>query len=494
MDPPSLDSRKVAHVVSSKVIFSIFRGLTKYETDGNIVLDLAESYSLSDDKKTYIFKLKKDIVWSDNHPITASDFEKTWKKILSPDFPSFFPQFFYNIENAENAKKNKCSLDDIGIKAIDDKTLLIKLKYPCPFFLKLTSFCAFFPIPTHIEKNNPKWAEKTNHFVSNGPFKLKSWDHNNKIIIEKNPLYWDSKNVSIEEVHFHIIENENTALQMFETSELDWIGALYSPFPIDSIPYILQNKDHSIRELGGTTFCAFNVKKFPFNNKNMRKAFNLAINRKKIIKNITQANETIATRYIPPSICKEKISFFKDNDNENAKKHFEKALEELNIERKDIEIVFSYRNDLLFKKQSEFLKEKWEKLFNIKIKLEKLEKKMMWTKLHNHQIQIALAHWITPYNDPTCILDRFKNKENSKNYSNFENEDYKNLLNLAKKETNNKKRDQYLKKAEAIFIEEMPIAPIYHHNTISLKKPHLKGNFVGFFGEPHFDKIYFKKK
>lgn len=496
MDPRTLDARKSGDLVTTATLNLLFKGLTEATESGEIIPSLCKSFEISKDKKTYTFHIREDAFWSDGIKITAYDFEKSWKKIIDPNFPALCPQLFYPIKNAEKAAKGEVSLDEVGINAIDEKTLIVNLNEPTPYFLSLTSFCIYFPVPSHIVEKNPNWDSLVgDNFICSGPFKLKTWNHTSDLFFVKNPSYWNSKNVWLNEIQVNIIKDENTTLQMYENNEVDWVGALLSPLPLDSVNSIKKRKDFSQIPVGGTTFCVFNVEKFPFNNKNIRKALGLAIDRKSIIKNIIQGNETAATRCIPPLLMINKnLSFYEDNDIERSKEYFNKGLSELKVKKEDLKITFSYGTNILHKKQAEALVEKWQKTFNIPIVLEQVEEKAMMERLYKHQFQSALSYWIIQYRDPMNIFDRFKNKIHSKNYPNWENEDYINLLNYSSTFGDSEKREQVLEKAEELFLEEMPISPIYHHNYKMLTKPHVRGLFVGPVGEVRFDKIYFERK
>ena len=470
----------------------LYNGLTDVIAGGSIVPSLAESYEISQDQKTYVFNIRKDAKWSDGHKITAYDFEKSWKKTIDPTFPSLCPQLFYPIKNAEKAAKGLVSLDEVGINALDENTLVVHLNNPTPYFLSLTSFVIYFPIPSHVEEINPDW-EQTNP-VCSGPYKLQKWNHNNEIILEKNPLYWNEKEAKLDKIHISIVSSENTTLQMYENNEIDWIGAALSPIPLDSIPYARKSKEHTLTPIGGTHFCTFNIEKFPFTNKNIRKALGLAIDRKAIVKNITQADELVATRCIPPLLMHNKnFKLYEDNDIEKAKVHLEKGLSELGIKKEDLNITFLYVSDLLHKKTAEALKENWNKALDINVKLENVEDAVMMERLQKNQFQSALFLWVIQYNDSMNIFDRFKYKSHCKNYPSWENQKYNELLDYSATLINPLEREQILEKAEEIFIEDMPLAPIYHKNYLMLTKPHVKGVFVDSVGDVRFDKVYFSK-
>lgn len=494
-EPTNLDTRKSGDLVSSMFSFLLFQGLTELRLSGKIEMALAKSYTVSKDKKTYTFFLK-DVYWSDGAPITAYDFEKSWKKIIDPSFPSLCSQLLYCIKNAEKAAKKEASLDEVKINAIDSKTLKIELENPTPYFLSLISFCTFFPIPSHIDEKDPNWAyNNTKNFVCSGPYKLKEWHPNKQLIVEKNQHFWDKNRVKINHIEINVIDNEMTALQMFNNKELDWFGSPLHSLPTDTIPEILKRKELFLTSVGGLRFCAFNTEVFPFNNKNMRKAFAYAINRASIVKNVTQLNEPIATRCIPPVLINnENKELINDNDLEKARLYFNKALKELNIDKNNINFKFSYSSVFLEKKIAEAMQKTWENAFNIKIVLEQVEKKMFLDNLHKHNFQFALALLIVQYNDPMNIFERFKYKMHSKNYSSWENNNFIDLLNNINRTKDNILRKKIIEEAEELFIDEMPIAPIYHYTYATLIQPYLKNAFIGSVGDLHFDEVEFSQQ
>lgn len=490
MEPKTLDPRKSGDLASSEAIFLLFCGLTEVSSSGTIEMALAKSYELSSDKKRYTFHLR-DAKWSDGRKITSYDFEKSWKKALDPKFPSLCAELFYPIKNAEKAAKNEVGLDEVGINAIDEKTLVVQLTEPTPYFLSLVSFCVFFPLPSHVEEK-VLFASDTK-IVTSGPFSLKKWVHNDEMVLKKNTLHWNESKIKLDEIHISFVSNENTALQMYENGQLDWIGTMLSPLPADSMASLLKRKDLQISPIGGTSFCAFNTEKFPFNNKNIRKAFGRAINRKAIIQNITQGHELIATRCVPPVLTNNKnISFYKDFDLLEARQLFQKGLEELKVKKEDIRITLTYGSSILFRKLAEVIQQDWMKTFGIYVKLEQVERKVLIDRLHNHDFQSTITFWIAQYNDPMNILNRFKYKTAPKNYPLYHNDKYIELLDFAQTTANVNLRSQLLEKAEEIILDEMPIAPIYHHNYITLTNPRIKGFSIGPLGDLHFEKIEIK--
>lgn len=484
-DPQTLDTRKAGDYISSQVLYMLYRGLMHYSSDGTLVCSLAESYEISEDKTKYVFHLK-DVYWSDGKPITAHDFESSWKKILDPSFPSLYAELLYPIKNAEKAKNKEIGIDLVPIKALDEKTLFVELENPNPYFLFLTSFYLYFPMPGHIMSNSLEF--KADSLTFSGPFSLKKWKNNDRLILEKNPYFYDKDKIKLDSIQIKIVSNENTAFQMYENNDIDFLSSFLSPLNVDTLGKIQQRDDVKITPIAGFGFISFNTNAFPFNNANLRKAFSLAIDRKLIVDNITQLNEKTAGRVIPPVLVNsENKNLIENNNVDSAKVFFKKALEELNMSKGQLHLTFTLGSYTVHRKEAEALKQMWEKAFDIPIKLNLLEDKVYLSKLKNHDYQFALGRLIVRYNDPINIFERYKYKDSIKNYSCWENKEFIDLLNSAKKEFDPVKRTQIIEQAEKILIDAMPITPLYFYNYTMLKKKYVKGIYATIVGDLLFD-------
>jgi len=490
-DLQTLDTRKAKDYITSQILLMLYRGLMHYNSEGKIVCSLAKSYKISNDKKKYFFYLK-DINWSDGLPITAYDFENSWKKILDPNFPSSYAELLYPIKNAEKAKNNKIAINQVQIKALDSKTLYVELENPNPYFLFLTTLYTYFPMPSHIADKYKQLP--INKLIFSGPFKLKKWNRNNQIILKKNPYFYDKDKIDLDYIQINVISNENTCFQMYENNDIDFISSFLSPLSVETLGKIQQRTDVKISSIAGFSFLTFNTECFPFNNVNLRKAFSLAIDRKIIIENITQLNEKIATRFIPPILIDDKNKVLIENNNiDLAKIYFKKAIDELNISKDKLKITFTFGSYVVHRKEAEILKQMWEKAFAIKINLNFFEDKIYLTKLHKRNYQIGLGRLIIRSNDPINILERYKYKNIYKNYSGWEDEEFIKILNLAKKEFNLDKRIKIIEKAETTLSDAMPISPLYFYNYIILKKKYVKGLYTNIVGDLLFDETSIKR-
>lgn len=495
-DPSTLDPRKGGDFVSSVFHFLLFDGLTRLDDNGKVGLSLADRVEISDDRKTYTFHLK-EAYWSDGAPITAWDFEKSWKDILHPDFPAMNAHLLYSIKNAEGAKIGKKSLTEVGIASIDAKTLQVTLERPTPYFLELIAFCVFYPVNSEMDHYDPDWEQQTGKkFICSGPFCLKDWKRNNMIALEKNHYYSKVDQMILEEISFSIVNSEMTTLQMFEKGQVDIVGQPLIPLPSDAIPELVKNSKLHVYPVPATTFCSFNISAFPFDNVNIRKAFSYAINRREIVQNITQLNEPPALGIIPPVLKKNGImrSFFNDGDFELAKLYFERGIKELGISREDFpKIKYLYSNSESHHKIAQALQQQWQEAFHITIDLECIDKKILMHLLKTRNYQIAQTFWMAQYNDPMNIFERFKYRSNVKNYPGWEDEKFIQLLNASDEAKNEIERYALLEQAEEIFLDQMPIAPIYHWNSAYITKPYIKSFGTAPIGNGFFDRVFIEE-
>jgi len=482
-EPPTADPGLAEDSTSGAVVRATFDGLTR-NVDGKSKESIAEKIDVSEDLMTYTFTIR-DAKWSNGDPVTAKDFEFAWKRVLDPKTASNYAYQLYYIKNGEKFNKGQAKMEDVGVKALDDKTLEVKLEAPTPFFLELTSFYTYYPVNQKVVEANPKWAAEAATHVGNGPFKIETWEHKNKLVLVKSDSYWDKDTVKLDKIDFSMVEDENTELSMFENGEIDWAGHPLSALPTDAIPALKDSGKMVTQPIAGTYFYRFNTEQAPFNNAKIRKAFTYAINRQAIIDNVLQAGQTPAMGYVPQSMSVNPDPFFKDNDVETAKKLLEEGMKEEGITKLPT-VTLSYNTSEGHKKVAEAIQDQWKKAFNIDVKLENKEWKVYLDDVHQGKYQIARAGWLGDFNDPINFLEMFKDKDGGNNDTRWENPKYKELLNKSALEVDPEKRKQILAEAEAILMEEMPIAPIYYYTDSWVKADKVKGVSVDGLGHVDF--------
>jgi oligopeptide transport system substrate-binding protein len=487
-DPGTLDPRIAYDVIAKELVQLLFSGLYHTNKEGNTTLALADSVSISKDQKTYLFKLKKT-KWSDGSKLTAYDFELGWKELLTPQHPASMVDLMFYIKNAKDAKAGKIGIESVGIKALDEDTFQIELEEPVPYFFEVLSHFIFSPVHSSMRgKTLHVDALNAVDFVSCGPFKLKNYAFQKEIQLEKNPEYWNAHEVKLQEIHFDIIKDHQTAFLMFKKGELDWLGSPLSDLPTDEIDELKKQGVLHFNHIAGTKFLIFNTQKFPFNNKNIRKAFSLAIDRQDIIDNITQTHDEPALGFVP-KLQKKKYwhPFFKDRDLEEAKKFFALGLKELGLNASEFpKITLSYFSSDLWRKVMQAIQEQWRTALGVQCRLESSEWKVHWESLKSGQYQVGRDGWSCQFNDPMNLLELFKYDEKHNNFSRWLLPNYVALLDASNRVNSTDQRMKLLEEAEQILIEEMPIIPLMHQNGASLQNPLLKDvkvtplNFVDF--------------
>lgn len=475
-DPTTLDPRKGGDAASATLHLILFEGLMQLHQDGSLTPAQCTSVHISPDQKIYTFHLGKT-VWSDGHPVTSYDFEKAWKMILSPSFPAPNAHLLYPILYAEEVKRGALPVEDVGISAPDPFTLIVKLHSPTPYFLNLISFCVFAPIPSHKEDNSPDSAfHSGKQFVCNGPFILSDWKHNNELHFKKNPLYRDIEQVKLESIHISIIGSETTTFELYEKGKLDLIGPPFSRIPLESGIKTINNTEFLITPSAATTFITFNTTTFPFSNKNLRKAFSLAIQREVMVQNVTGVEESAAFCAVPPSLKNNQGAIlYKEGQIEEAGRLFTLALEELQASKKELEhsLIYLYAQGEINHKIAQVLQEQWLTLLDVHVQLAVADRATQIDLLSKKKHIFGQALYRAQYSDPINILERFKHKENIKNYSSWENKTFQSLLERSFQEFDSE-RMATLQKAECVLLEETPITPLFHLNLCYLVKPYLK--------------------
>jgi oligopeptide transport system substrate-binding protein len=474
-DPLSLDPRLIRELGSINIMNALFEGLMRMDSNQQPQFGIAKSVEISPDLLTYTFTLRESN-WSDGTPLTAADFAETWKSILNPNFPAPNAYMLYAIKGAKEAKEGQIPPDAIGVKATSPTTLVVQLEQPLPYFLKLLSSHLYFPVNTAMRN------QSSNHFtsspeklVSNGPFSMRHWKQRNEVFITKNPHYWDAESVSLHGIAFQILD-ENTALQLFKGNKLDWAGSPISVLPQDAILSLKGTGGLKTSPAAGTHWLRFNTQKAPFNNLNMRAAFNSAIDRKALVEHITQGNQLPATGVVPPSFGMGKKQYYKDHDTLGAQKYYMTALIDLRDAAEKLpEISLCYSGNDRNRKIAQAIQQQWNKAFGINVVLEGCESQVFYERLRTGNYQLSLGSWYADVLDPINFLELFKSKDNATNNTYWENEKFAQLLEMSSHESSPEERNQLLSQAEAVLMQELPVAPLFYGSFNYLTSPRLEG-------------------
>ncbi|MCB1085097.1 MAG: peptide ABC transporter substrate-binding protein [Chlamydiia bacterium] len=473
----TLDPRYGGETPASHMIRMLYDGLCRRGVDGNIYPALAKRYDISEDQLTYTFHLRES-EWSDGTPLTAYDFEHSWKTSLDPNTLGHGAQNFYVIKNAKKVVKGQLPVDAAGIRAIDDLTLVVTLEYPTPYLMEIISCTLFYPVPKHLDKANSHWATNPEaSFVSNGPFRVKSWQKGNRIVVEKNPNYWDVDNVKLDEIEVAIVEDPMTHLYLFEKGEIDWLGAPLNETPPDAITTL--RKEYSVQSFESPFVYWFfvNTEKFPFTNQKLRQALAYAIHRQELVEGIFDHNASPAMGILSPCFKMGNPPFFLDGNQEKARELFNEALEEIHLNLETFpEIVVNYpANSDTTHRLVQAIQQQWKKALGLEVKLQQLDWPVHFTKIQNGDYQLGFMGWTSYIGDPIYMLKTFMFRDDTVNMSNWESESFQARIDASNLELDPEKRMVYLREAEAILMDEMPILPLFFKKLEFSKKPGVSG-------------------
>lgn len=297
-EPATLDPAKSTALAESNVELALFEGLTRLDENEQPQPAAAERWEVSADGTEYTFHLRSGLVWNDGTPLTAHDFEYAWKRVLNPQTASENAYMMYPLLNGEEYFKQEKTADEVGVKALDDKTLFVKLKAPITYFLNLTAFHCYYPVPKHVVEKDPEIWAANDKIVSNGPFVLTRWIHSNQLQFVKNDKYWDKDKVKLANMLWPISESQSTRVSMVESGQAN----LTVEPPISEQERLTKAGLYHISPYLGAYYYSFNTAKAPFDNPDVRRAFSLAVDREMLVNNIIKGGKKPAYAWVPPGL------------------------------------------------------------------------------------------------------------------------------------------------------------------------------------------------
>lgn len=461
-EPPDMFSVTMTDTTSFSVLRHVVENLVTLDENDNVVPGVAKDWTVSDDKLVYTFNLRDDMKWSNGEPVTAHDFVFAWKSLLTPDFASDYAYFGYVFKNGEAYNEGKVSADELGFKALSDYQLEVTLENPTSYFLDTLAFGVFAPVNEKAyNKFGTAYGTDADKMVYNGPFKMTSWEHESRIVLEKNQDYYNADQIELEKINMVMINDSNAALNSFKVGEVDIIGLTGDQVKL------MKNENYPINTYpdGSTFYLEYNMDNKYLSNKNLRKAISYAIDKQAFIDSIVKNNSEAAVSFTAPAINGQNDKFYKevgsllpDFDVNLAKDYYNKALEELNADNITLSLIIDDSDSAV--KNGAFIQEQLRVNLGLEVKVEPMPFKSRLSRLSNKDFELVFSGWGPDYNDPLTFLDMFETG-NGNNHGNYSNPEYDELLDKVRTETDTETRFGYLKQLEEILMEELPIGPIY---------------------------------
>jgi oligopeptide transport system substrate-binding protein len=480
-EPQGIDPHIVTGVPEHHILISLCEGLTipnpNPKGSNGYIPGTAESWSISDDGKEYIFKLNKNAKWSNGDPVTADDFVWSWKRILTASLGSQYPDMLYYLVGAYEYHNGQIdNFDEVGVKALDTHTLKVNLKNPTPFFIGLLSHYSTWPVHKEtvlkhgdIDDRNGEWTRPGN-FVCNGPFQLKTWELNNKIVVEKNPHYYDASMVRLNEIHYYPVSNVMTEDRMFRAGQLH----LTSSMPTQKCPIYIEEKNPNLKidPYMGTYFYRINTENETLSDVRVRKALAYSIDRQLLVDKVTQCGQIPAYSFTPPGSNGYQPSTEIPYDPVLAKQLLAEAGYSSDNPFPKLEILFNTNEG--HRKVALAIQQMWQNELGIEVELVNQDWKVYLSREMVGDFQISRAGWIGDYEDPNTFLDLMRpNRGNNK--TGWENMEFDALVEEANTINDQEKRYELLNEAEKILIDNMPIIPLYTYVRVYQLSPDVKG-------------------
>lgn len=477
-EPPTIDPALATDSTSGAIIKNVFEGLTAMNNEGEVLPAAAESWEVSEDGLTYTFTLRDGNVWSNGDPVTASDFEFAWKRVLNPETASQYASILYVLEGAEAYNSGEGEADAVGVTAVDEKTLEVKLANPTSFFLELTAFYTYMPVHQATVEADANWAlDAGDAYVSNGPFSLQEWAHSSHYVLVKSDSYWDAENVALDTVNVQIIEAESTANAEFQAGGIDYLGSPYSTVSLDAIDLYRANEELNIAPYAAIYWYKLNTTDEVTSNVNIRKALALAIDRQGLVDNITKGGQLPALGLVPPTIAgfEDDRGYFADADYDAAKEYLATGLEELGLaDASELTINISINTSEAHSTIAQFIQEGWAQNLGINVNIDNTEWQVYLERLNVLDFQVARLGWIADYNDASSFLDMYRTADSGNNDTGWENEEFKSLIDQASAEQDPAVRTDLQLQAEAIIVDEMPVIPLYYYTNLYVVQDHVE--------------------
>lgn len=528
LEPTTMDPALSSASTEMDLQSSLFDGLVRLDDNNTPKPAIAKSWTISKDGKTYIFKLR-DAYWTNGMPVTAYDFEYAWKRVVSPEMAAdcaFYLYVIYGCQafnasikvgtkyyvQAVDAKGNPLTKKEggkdvpvpdmakqidpsknVGVRALDAKTLKVYLASPTAYFLSLTAMSTMMPVCKAVVSTNDKWAADPTTYVSDGPFQWTQWLHNDKLVLVKNPTFWDRDKVKLTKITYYMVLDPSTALSMYQSGQLD--GA--TSVPLSELPKLLASGDARSFPDVRTSYVGVNLTKKPLNDVRVRRALALAINRKLLTTHVVLGGMTPALAYaaygtpdvLPGSDFRTVGgSYLKDNDVATAKALLAQAGYP---NGKGFPVLrWIYPTSVAFAKPViEAIQQMWKTNLGITCTLQSEESGVFSNDMQLLNYDIGWGRFEGSYPDPVTMLE-YWTTDSGLNWSGWSNKSYDALIAKSRVLLDPKARIATLHAAEKIFMTDLPALPLFYESRTLLLSKHIKNFHLSSLGITDWENTY----
>lgn len=469
---------------------NVFESFYRLGKNGQPAAGLAKSGTVSKDGKTWTFKLRSNAKWSNGEKITAQDFVYSWRRTINPKTASPYAYIFSGIKNADEIIAGKKSPSSLGIKALNQETVQVKLNRPIAYFKVLMAYPLFGPQnEAFIKKTGKKYATSSKYMLYSGPFKITGWKGTNDTwSFVKNNQYWDKQAVKLSKISYQVVKTTNTGYQLYQQGKLD-----LTPLSSEQVKQLKKNKDFKTYPYSYVAFLAYNFQakdatvKKALSNKNIRLALSLSLDRKILTSKVFGDGSSVPTGFVASGLAydpankedfakEQKVANTVDYNEKLAEKYWKTGLNELGLKKLNLTLLASNEStnaDAL----TQYLQSQWTKVLSgINVKVNSIPSKNAHTKASSGDFDIYVSGWGGDFSDPMTFMQILQ-KGTSYNYGKWNNAEYNRLIKKALTTDANdvNKRWQDLVKAAQVANADQAVSPIYQQTTAYLQNSKVKG-------------------
>jgi oligopeptide transport system substrate-binding protein len=475
-EPETLDPHRATGVTASNVQRDLYEGLVTEAADGRLIPGAAESWTISDDGRVYTFRLRADGRWSNGDPVVAEDFVFGFRRSADPATLSEYSAILYPLANAEAVVNGQLPPEQLGVRAIDERTLQIKLHSPTPYFLGLLTHSSTYAVHRpSLKKYGPRFAQPPN-LVGNGAYRLDEWVVQSHIHLVRNTHYWDNANTTVDEVWYYPVENAESELNRYRANEFDLTYTL----PNRQIPWLRKNlpKELRIAPYLGSYVYGFNVSQPPFkDNIPLRKALSMALDREVIVNKINAAGEIAAYGWVPPVTGYQGqqpdwANWTQEQRNAEARRLYAEAGYSA---EKPLHVQLMHNTEVNHRRLATAMAAMWRDVLGVETEILSQEWQVfLQTRSARIDTQVFRMGWIGDYDDPYTFAELLHSAHGI-NDMGYSNPRYDDLLARAAREADPAARMGLLEEAERVMLDDMPVLPMYFYVTKRVVKPWVAG-------------------
>ena len=477
-EPPQLSSMKATDAISGIILGHVMEGLLRMDMQDRLEPAIAERWEVTPEKAT--FWLRDNAKWSDGVPVTAHDFEFAWKTVLDPANASRYAFLLYPIKNARKATEGEVPVDDVGVYAVDDHTLVVELEYPTPFFDKMVTFQTYLPVREDFYlSTNGKYGADADKLLFTGPFRMTDWVHGSSLYMVKNEHYWEKERIKLDAIDFAYMTSDSGArVNFFSDNKI-----AYTTLRAEDLYRAMQNKWQIFRMQDGTLwYIEFNHREDRITrNKNLRKALQLVLDMEELVYKVTKSPGYIPGESLFPVWLRGENDYLrKEYPAQKVTLNTEKALEHLELAKQELglteipELVVLCDDSPLASTQAEWVQGTLKSKLGIEVKIDKQIFKQRLEKMTQRDFDVVMAGWGPDYNDPLTFGDLFASW-NRNNHGEWVNAEYDQLVAVAQNSMDQNERMAAFDRMQEILYEEAVLLPHYERGQSYVTHPQLKG-------------------